>query len=197
MQQAGHTQGAYEVLQENLKSMGGDKRLEAEAQRLAMIMAPSSMVEGQDQCQPSQGAESPPDGQTGPIKVPRQAKERVGVFVDVSNLWRLMKANYPDALRFDYEALLADARQHSPEGIAGTIGITNPEVSMRARLKENSRPALLIQGVREKRFAPLADYARSNMPHLETAQLEAGHGLNMEVPEAFNKSVIQFIERNP
>jgi pimeloyl-ACP methyl ester carboxylesterase len=95
------------------------------------------------------------------------------------------------------EALLADARQHSPEGIAGTIGITNPEVSMRARLKENSRPALLIQGVREKRFAPLADYARSNMPHLETAELEAGHGLNMEVPEAFNNAVIQFIERNP
>ena len=76
--------------------------------------------------------------------------------------WRLPKPVY--------EALVADAAHHDPEGVAGTIGITIPEISQRARLSENSRPACMIWGAKEKRFAAMAEYAAAHMPHLTVAR---------------------------
>lgn len=103
--------------------------------------------------------------------------------------WRLPK--------LVYDALVADARSHDPDGIANTIGVTNPETSMRARLAENTRPACMIWGTRENRFRQLAIYAQSHMPDLSTVRLDAGHGMNMEAPEAFNAAVLDFINRCP
>lgn len=94
-----------------------------------------------------------------------------------------------------YEALLADARTHDPGGVANTIAITNPAVSMRDRLGENTRPACLIWGTRERRFAPLAEHAREHMPALTTVALDAGHGMNMEAADAFNAAVAEFMSR--
>lgn len=94
-----------------------------------------------------------------------------------------------------YQALVADAEQHDPEGIANTIGITNPLVSMHERLPENTRPACLIQGTREKRFVPLAEAAAQTMPELEVVRLDAGHGMNMEAAEPFNQAVLDFVAR--
>lgn len=94
-----------------------------------------------------------------------------------------------------YDALVADAQTHNPDGIANTIAITNPAVSMRERLMENARPACLICGVNEKRFRPMAEFATLNMPELTTINIEAGHGMNMEAPEAFNRAVVEFIDR--
>lgn len=102
--------------------------------------------------------------------------------------WRLPKPVY--------NALVEDAACHNPDGIANTIAITTPETSMRARLAENVRPACMIWGTREKRFAPLAEYVRGHMPNLETVALEAGHGMNMEAADAFNEAVIAFITRH-
>lgn len=94
-----------------------------------------------------------------------------------------------------YEALVADAREHDPAGIANTIAVTNPAASMHERLVDNSRPACLIWGTRERRFRPLAEHAQAHMPHLETVELDAGHGMTMEQPEAFNAAVLDFISR--
>lgn len=94
-----------------------------------------------------------------------------------------------------YEALVADARTHDPVGIANTIGITNPQVSMRARLGENARPACLIWGRHERRFQEAAAYAEASMPGLTVAPMEAGHGMNMEQPEAFNDAVRRFLRQ--
>ncbi len=101
--------------------------------------------------------------------------------------WRLPKPVY--------RALVADAEHHDPAGIANTIGITNPELSMHSRLGENVRPARLIWGTREKRFRPLAEHARRHMPHLTVTALDAGHGMNMEDPEGFNTAVLEFVEQ--
>jgi pimeloyl-ACP methyl ester carboxylesterase len=94
-----------------------------------------------------------------------------------------------------YEALVADAASHDPAGIANTIGITNPAVSMRERLADNTRPACLIQGIREKRFAPMAEAAEQAMPGLEIVRLDAGHGMNMEAARPFNEAVLEFMRR--
>lgn len=102
--------------------------------------------------------------------------------------WRLPKPVY--------NALVAEARTHDPDGIANTIAITTPETSMRARLTENVRPACMIWGTREKRFKSMAEFAMEHMPKLETVALEAGHGMNMEAADAFNDAVLVFIARH-
>jgi pimeloyl-ACP methyl ester carboxylesterase len=94
-----------------------------------------------------------------------------------------------------YSALIRDAATHDPTGIANTIRVTNPEASMRARLPENTRPACLIWGTRERRFQPLAEHAASHMPNLTVARLDAGHGMNMEQAGQFNTTVAEFIDQ--
>jgi 2-succinyl-6-hydroxy-2,4-cyclohexadiene-1-carboxylate synthase len=92
-----------------------------------------------------------------------------------------------------HQALCADAERHDPAGIAATLLHTNPAVSMRERLGDNRRPALLVCGIREKRFLPLRDHAAVAMPHLQVQDIDGGHGMNMEAPEAFNRAVTDFL----
>jgi pimeloyl-ACP methyl ester carboxylesterase len=73
--------------------------------------------------------------------------------------------------------------------------VTNPAVSMRARLGENRRPVCLVWGTRERRFAPLAAYAEAHLPELTVERIDAGHGMNMEAPERFSEAVGRFIEQ--
>jgi 2-succinyl-6-hydroxy-2,4-cyclohexadiene-1-carboxylate synthase len=94
-----------------------------------------------------------------------------------------------------YQALCTEAKRHDPLGIANTLRRTNPQASVRERLGENARPALLICGTRERRFQPHRDYATTAMPHLEVADLDAGHGMNMEDPEGFGAAMIDFLRR--
>ncbi|MBK80847.1 MAG: hypothetical protein CMQ43_08030 [Gammaproteobacteria bacterium] len=92
-----------------------------------------------------------------------------------------------------YRALMADAARHDPAGIAATMEHTNPHTSVRARLAENQRPALLVCGTRERRFRPHREFLPEHMPHLRVADLDAGHGMNMEAPEAFAAAVTAFL----
>lgn len=89
--------------------------------------------------------------------------------------------------------LVQDAALHSPDGVARTLEITNPEVSARSLIGRNSRPALLVFGARERRFQAHKAYVEANMPQLTIAELDAGHGMNMEAADAFNKAVESFL----
>jgi pimeloyl-ACP methyl ester carboxylesterase len=99
--------------------------------------------------------------------------------------WRL-----PKQVR---EALVEDAARHDPAGVANTMSITIPAISERDRLAENTRPACLIWGSKEKRFAEMAEHARTHMPHLTVEELNAGHGMNMEDADGFNDAVRRFL----
>lgn len=99
--------------------------------------------------------------------------------------WRL-----PKPIR---NALLADASKHDPEGISKTLEITNLNASVRHLIGENQRPARLLVGTREKRFARFAEFARNNMPGLDSVEIDAGHGLNMEAAAQFNAAVSNFL----
>jgi 2-succinyl-6-hydroxy-2,4-cyclohexadiene-1-carboxylate synthase len=94
-----------------------------------------------------------------------------------------------------YQALRADAERHSPQGIANTMRYTNPATSVRARLGDNTRPALLVCGARERRFQPLRAAAAAEMANLEIVDLDAGHGMNMEAPAAFDRAVLAFLQK--
>ncbi len=92
--------------------------------------------------------------------------------------------------------LLADASTHTPRGIANIMAFTTPELSVRDRVADNRRPALLIQGTRETRFNPFAEHARTHMALLDVLGLEAGHGVNMEDAAGFNSALAHFIRRH-
>lgn len=93
-----------------------------------------------------------------------------------------------------YQALCRDAEQHDPAGIANTLLHTNPRVSVRERLSGNTRPALLLCGTRERRFRPHREFAAARMPGLRVVDLDAGHGINMETPQAFNAALVDFLQ---
>ena len=96
----------------------------------------------------------------------------------------------PKALR---EALVADAALIDPEGIANAMERTMPTASVRTDLAMNSRPALLVCGRFEKRFAAHRAYAQASMPHLAVADVDSGHAVNMAAADAFNTAVAAFI----
>lgn len=93
-----------------------------------------------------------------------------------------------------YEALLSDAARLNPRGIANTLRYTNPNVTVRARVQQNPRPALLICGSTEQRFAPNRAFAAEQMPNLTIVDLPVGHGVNMEDADGFNRAACAFIQ---
>lgn len=92
-----------------------------------------------------------------------------------------------------YEALLADAALLSPTGVANTYLGTMPYTNILDVAGSNSRPALMCWGEKERRFAPLAQWAIEHMANLEVIKLQAGHGVNMEASAGFNDAVTEFI----
>lgn len=94
------------------------------------------------------------------------------------------------------KAFAEDVSLHDVRGIANTGLYTVPDSSVRERVGENDAPALLIVGGREERFAGHRRFAEQNMPRLEVTALDAGHAVNLEVPDEFNAAVEAFIRRN-
>lgn len=64
------------------------------------------------------------------------------------------------------------------------------------QLGELTMPTLLVNGVWEKAFQPHADHVREHHPAIEVVDLEGGHSINVEQPEAFDAAVLDFISRH-
>lgn len=92
-----------------------------------------------------------------------------------------------------YEALLADAALLSPVGVSNTYRGTMPYTNILDIAGDNLRPALMCWGTKERRFAPLAEWAATHMANLKIVKLNTGHGVNMEDSSGFNDAVIEFI----
>ena len=92
-----------------------------------------------------------------------------------------------------YTPLVARSKLLNPAGASKTLAVTAATAGMRESIKNNTRPALLLQGVREKGFRPEADFARKHMPKLESIEIDAGHGVNMQAAECFNQAVEEFV----
>lgn len=99
-------------------------------------------------------------------------------------------------LRADVKAALVEGCSNgSVLGVVNALRYTRPELSVRNRLGENKVPSLLVCGKRENRFLPFRDFAREHMPMLEIVNLDAGHAVNIEAAEEFNKSVCAFVKK--
>ena len=93
-------------------------------------------------------------------------------------------------------ALVDDAPLLSPAGIAGTIAHTVQGLSVLEDLTRISVPTLLVNGVREAAFQPMRDRAVAEIAGLEAVDLDGGHAINLDQPEAFNTAVAAFIAKH-
>ena len=92
-----------------------------------------------------------------------------------------------------YAPLVERSTLLDPMGASMTLGLTAPFASVRDRLTDNTRPALLLAGRREKPFMAHLEFAKTNMPLLRVHELEAGHGVNMQAPDEFNQRIREFV----
>lgn len=101
--------------------------------------------------------------------------------------------NWPEQVKAE---LLKDCALLKPEGIANTLEFTNPYTSIRQLAAQNPRPVLLCHGAKERRFEHNKQWAETHMANLTIAELDTGHGVNMEDADAFNQHVCQFISQH-
>lgn len=127
--------------------------------------------------------------ESGTTTIARADEEGLG-FLEKMPLHPRFATALPKAV---YTPLLERSAQLNPIGASRTLGITAPHASVRDCIEDNSAPALLLQGVREKGFSADADFARQAMPNLTVHELDAGHGVNMQAAESFNKRVKDFV----
>jgi 2-succinyl-6-hydroxy-2,4-cyclohexadiene-1-carboxylate synthase len=94
-----------------------------------------------------------------------------------------------------WRELVDDAVLLSPVGVAETIRTTVPELSVAADLGRITVPSLLVNGRREAAFQPLRELAARQIADLTIADLDGGHAVNLDCPEAFNAAVADFVSR--
>ena len=95
------------------------------------------------------------------------------------------------------EALVADAKNVDPKGIARALRGTNTHISVRDKIRDLKTPTLLINGVRESSFQPDRSWAEQNVPNLTVVDFEeGGHNVNAELPQRFNDTVAKFLAAN-
>jgi 2-succinyl-6-hydroxy-2,4-cyclohexadiene-1-carboxylate synthase len=95
-----------------------------------------------------------------------------------------------------HAALLADAQLHTPRGIAQTLRYSSPNVSVRERVKHLQVPTLLVCGEREQRFAANRAFAERDIPGLQVVPTPAGHAVNIEAADMFNKAAVDFVTQH-
>jgi len=127
--------------------------------------------------------------ETGEATIERADKQGLS-FLEKNPLHPRFATALPKAV---YTPLVERSARLNPTGASRTLAITAPNASVRDQIESNSRPALLLQGVREKGFATDANFARDAMPNLTVHELDAGHGVNMQAAESFNKHVEDFV----
>jgi pimeloyl-ACP methyl ester carboxylesterase len=94
------------------------------------------------------------------------------------------------------DELARDADLISLAGMARTMMVTFPGLSVADRLGEITTPTLLVNGRREMGFQPLRDDAAKTIRGLEVVDLEGGHPINLDQPAGFNAAVAAFLERH-
>ena len=94
------------------------------------------------------------------------------------------------------DELVRDAELISLPGMARSMMVTVPGLSVAPRFGEIVTPTLLVNGVREKSFQPLRDQAATAIQGLAVVDLEGGHPVNLDRPAEFNAAVRSFLERH-
>lgn len=94
------------------------------------------------------------------------------------------------------KALADDIDLIDLEGLANNLLHLIPKCSVRQLLGGISVPTLLLAGTLDRAFSPLISIALKKIPALECIELKAGHAVNIDAAEEFNKAVYDFVMRH-
>jgi pimeloyl-ACP methyl ester carboxylesterase len=100
---------------------------------------------------------------------------------------------FPPDLKARMEAA-ADAIPRRALGQAA--GTTARGLSCRHVAADVAVPTLLVNGRFEKSFQADRDFAAATVPDIEVVDLDAGHSVNIEAPQAFDRALIGFAARH-
>jgi 2-succinyl-6-hydroxy-2,4-cyclohexadiene-1-carboxylate synthase len=93
------------------------------------------------------------------------------------------------------KALLEDAALLNPLGIANTFRYVT-QSSVTDILTDITVPNLLVSGIHEKAFKAGQKIAMEKIPKLVVVEVEAGHAVNIQGADEFNRAVAGFIQQN-
>lgn len=91
------------------------------------------------------------------------------------------------------DALLDDSELLDPVGIERNLRFLEPFIGIHDKQAEFPMPVLLVNGRRERRFQPFKDAALKRYPEWHYAELDCGHSVNAQMPDAFNAIVEDFL----
>jgi pimeloyl-ACP methyl ester carboxylesterase len=94
------------------------------------------------------------------------------------------------------DALVRDAELLQPKGLAQTFRYSSPFLSVREEAANTAVPTLLVCGAAEKRFKPNYEFAVANIPNLKVVEADAGHAVNIEAADVFNRAVTAWIKEH-
>lgn len=108
---------------------------------------------------------------------------------------RAMRAHPFSAKRFPAEIKqrMIEAADAMPAHAIGHMSANVSEWGSADELGDFAVPVLLVNGRWEKRFQPFVPVASAEIPNLKLVELEGGHSINVEQPEAFDLAVLSFI----
>jgi pimeloyl-ACP methyl ester carboxylesterase len=92
----------------------------------------------------------------------------------------------------------ATARHRSVKGLAlaGRGMLTQRDAGVISSLPDIKVPSLVIVGANDMGFLKAADYMQAKIPGAEKAVIaDAGHAANIDQPEVFNRTVMDFLGR--
>jgi pimeloyl-ACP methyl ester carboxylesterase len=94
----------------------------------------------------------------------------------------------------DIRDLLArEADKVDPAGYAMLQQEAVPRLSVHDRLASLMVPTLLVNGKRERRFQPVRDWLEQTHRNIQIVDLDGGHSVNVECPDAFNRVATAFL----
>jgi pimeloyl-ACP methyl ester carboxylesterase len=124
-----------------------------------------------------------------------RSREKAAELLEREGMAGFARSRYAE---LDYYTSKEVMLQHDPIGLAHVNRkiLVIPDARYIDLLPRISVPTLVLVGAEDTDFRAPADYMARKIPGAELAVLErAGHGANVDQPEAFNRAILDFLDR--
>lgn len=125
----------------------------------------------------------------------RRSREQAAQLLEREGMAGFVKSHFAE---LDYYTSNDIMLQHDPQGLAHVNRkiLVIPDSRLMDLLHAVTVPTLVLVGAEDTDFRAPADYMARKIPGAELVVLDkAGHGANIDQPEAFNRAVVDFLQR--
>jgi len=125
----------------------------------------------------------------------RRSREEAAALLEREGMAGFVRSHHA---ALDYYTAPEIMLQHDPVGLAHVNRkiLVIPDARLIDLLPRVAVPTLVLVGAEDTDFRAPADYMTGKIPGAELVVLErAGHGANVDQPEAFNRAILDFLER--